>query len=659
MRRDPDDLGVIDLTRQAWTLRGWRPNDWRLSTAQLGFTLPLEPEVGPLPARIPGSVQAALLQAKLIPDPYIGMNSRACAWVETLHWEFSTQLEPGAWSPGTRWRLEADGLDHAGWLLVDGVIVADFSGTLVPHTFDLGDRLCDGNPHRLSVIFDVPPAEQGQIGFTSRSTQFKPRFNYGWDWCPRLVPIGFWDALRLVDASHDLELHSLRAELEDDLRRGAVDIRLQTSSTTPVCLRLHRDGREVFSQEHVLEPGENAVHLELPEVEPWWPSGMGAQSLYELEVVPADPASSFPGLRRRIGFKRVRWLPCEDAPPDAEPWLCEINGRPVFLQGVNWTPVRLDYHGVNLTEYAHRIDLYRDLGCNLLRVWGGAFLERSDFYDLCDEAGLLVWQEFPLSSSALDNAAPSDPAVIAHLCEIASSYIRRRAHHASLLLWCGGNELTDEHRRPLGLEHPCLEALGEVVEREDPGRRFVPTSALGPRFDACAEEFGLGLHHDVHGPWNLEPDATLETWAAYWAADDALLRSEVGMPGASSLATLERYVGDGCVWPPTRANPYWRHASNWWVQAERFEGDLVGLDEDAALARYVELSQALQARALEIAARACRERFPRCGGFLVWMGHDAFPCPVNTSIIDFDGVPKPAYHALRRVFTAKLETRAG
>jgi beta-mannosidase len=369
-------------------------------------------------------------------------------------------------------------------------------------------------------------------------------------------------------------------------------------------------------------------------VKPWQPNGSGEAVLYDLRIGDETIA---------IGFKSIRWVACEGAPAGAEPWICEVNGVPTFLQGVNWTPLRMDYHSVTTDDYDTMVERYREMGCNLLRVWGGAFLEREDFYRACDRAGILVWQEFPLSSAGPENNAPTDPEIIVKLCDIAKDYIRRRGHHVSKLLWCGGNELqtaqdgSDGTGRPLDISHPCLKALGDVVEREDPGVRFLPTSASGPNFKARRENFGKGIHHDVHGPWAEEPDAE-----QYWANDDALFRSEVGMPGASDFALIECYRGSCSAQPVTHKNPYWQHLSAWWIQEQLATG--------CSLEDYVERSQANQARVLAQAVKACKDRFPRCGGIIIWMGHDCVPVPVNTSIIDFEGKPKPAYHTLKKIF---------
>ncbi len=238
---------------------------------------------------------------------------------------------------------------------------------------------------------------------------------------------------------------------------------------------------------------------------------------------------------------------------------------------------------------------------------------------------------------------------------IATDYIHRRAHHACKLLWCGGNELQTRSNEkgeqfPLTESHPALAAMKKVVEREDPETRFLPTSPAGPTFSAGAKNMGQGIHHHVHGPWTHDSLAAAKD---YFANDDATFRSETGMPAAQSLAMIRKYAGDQPIWPPTKDNPFWVHSSLWWLQYETFKSPLRGKKGPAALKKYVELSQSLQADVIAFAAASCKSRFPTCTGFLIWMGHDAFPCAANTSIIDFDGNPKPAYHAVAKVFKGK------
>ncbi len=645
---------VLDLSKLNWTLEGWRPFAWRLERSrETGGAL--KADVGPIPARVPGSVQENLRREDLLPNWNVGLQSRACEWTEHRHWLFEAELPSRAPGSGPV-VLAADGLDYSGWILVDNVEVAAFQGTLVPHRFNLGESVTDGQPHRLAIVFDEPPREQGQIGYSSRSRFFKPRYTYSWDWTPRMVAIGIWDRLHLeTGMAARFQVDKVLASLDEDLATG----RVRVTATLEETAGAHHleaellDGDSPVATKRIPVSETMALDLAAP-VSPWWPNGLGEAKTYRLVLRMLDETDAvLVKTERSVGFKRVEWRPCEGAPEDAEPWICVVNGTPCFLQGVNWVPPKLNYADANEADYRALTDLYRDMGCTIIRVWGGALLEKEWFYRQCDEAGIMVWQEFPLSSSGIENLPPDAPEAIATLTDIARSYIHRRAHHPSLLLWCGGNELTDTDTVPVDTTHPAIRAMADVVSEEDPDRRFLATSSSGPTFYALPENMGKGLHHDVHGPWGLGqpgvPD--MEGWKTYWANDDALFRSETGMPGAQSLEAMQRYRGEEAVWPPI--TPYWRHTASWWTQWDRLKDQFGDMDEAEGLPAYIAHTQAVQADAYATAAAACKARFPRCGGFIIWEGHDCFPCPANNSVIEFPATPKPAYHLLRRIFRGK------
>jgi len=616
----------------------------------------VEPEVGPLEGRLPGSVQENLRGAGILPDWHAGLNSRAVEWVEHRHWMFETEL-PELTEPPV---FFAESLDYAGWILVDRRIAGTFRGPHLPVEIALASAWgTEKGPRRLAIVFGTPPEVHGQVGYTSETRELKPRFNYSWDWCPRFVPAGARGELLLVPKSeHAVRLVGVRTELEADLQNARVVVRMDLPAGCGVRLLLVSEGRTVADQRFSGVSGNNELRLEVSEPELWWPSGAGTQALYEMRVEVCDAAGApLRSFARTVGFKHVTWRACEGAPPGARPWICVVNGRPVFLQGVNWTPARMAYQDTTREEIESLVGLYHDMGCNLLRVWGGASVESEEFFNACDRAGLLVWQEFPLSSSGLDSVPPRDAEVIADLSEVARHFVRARQHHASLLMWCGGNELQEGYedgdwskRHPCDESQPCLAAFARIVADEDPGRRFLATSPSGPSFLGKRENFGKGIHHHVHGPWGLGDFKDMYDWREYWSADDALFRSEVGVPGCGDLELLRRYADGQSLWPPDSL--LWRHAANWWTQEQRFAGKFGHLPPDQALAKYVEHTRQEQAEGLAIAAQACKLRFPRCGGFVVWMGHDCFPCPSNTSVIDFARNPKPAWHALRQVFAA-------
>lgn len=640
-------------------LRGWHAWNWKLAMA--GETgVKLLPVAGPVRVRVPGSVQGALRKAGIIPDWNVATNSLAAEWVENRHWTFETQLPLKLCRAPGRKRLICEGLDGIGVICCGGREVGQFKSAFMPHTFELGSAIADfltANPRAKSVplviVFTDQPRNLGQVNFTSRIRDEKPRFNYIWDWMPRLVQIGIWSGVRLEIAAAP-EIHALRMFTEFDAatNRGTLRVFGKASAAGRWRVTIATGGRKLATKKFPARSSKLTVG-DLP-VKPWWPVRCGAQPLYDVTVELLDARGRVCDAQtRRVGFREVRWTQCEGAPRHAEPWILNVNGQPLFVAGVNWTPVRPNFADVTDVEIRARLKTYRALGFNLIRVWGGAVLEREAFYQACDELGLLVWQEFPFSSSGLDNWPPEDVASVNRATIIAQSYVVRRQHHASLIVWCGGNELQfgpDGARTgggvPVGYSHPSIAAMRRVVRRLDPTRRFLPTTPFGPRFSIEPSRIGRGEHHCVHGPWNIP--GSLHEWREYWERSDALFHSEAGVPGAADATLIRRFCGDEGL-PANESHPAWRHAAAWWIQWAQF---LSACGNGRGLDVYVRWSQRRQLIALAVALAICLGKFPRCGGFIVWMGHDAFPTPCNTSILDFRGQPKPAALAIRDILLA-------
>jgi beta-mannosidase len=637
-----------DLSQLEWKLAGWIPHLWEFQPiTQLDEARDAKVVC---PAKVPGSVQYSLKLAGLLPDWNVGLEAQKCEWVENRQWMYETVL-PDSWiDERFEYRLDCLGLDYSGTVFLNGQTVATFCGTHVPHTFDLTPHLVEGH-NVLRIVFDPPPRWLGQFGYTSKMTEWKVRFNYTWDWMPRLVQIGIWDSITLAKTDgHEIEEFRCVADFKVSEGTGILRSIGRVSFSEGAVVRITLlQGDTVIRAEQTPAAKFNAEGMlwqDLP-VELWWPNLEGEQPLYKVQCTLLDAKGGTQDTTdRQVGFRNITWAPCEGAPEAADPWICVVNGRPIFLQGVNFPPILPNFADATEQDYQKRLQLYRDLGMNVLRINACGFLEKACFYELCDEMGLLVWQEFPLTSSGVDNIPPADEKSIQGVSNIARSFIKRRQNHPSLLLWSGGNELIDHDWRPIDTSHPMLGALERIVTEEDPTRRFIPASPSGPKFGADPEAFGQGLHWDVHGPWSLESD--LESWTQYWQADDALFRSEIGSPGAAPAEIIHAYLGDCHAMPIRATNPYWRRPVAWWLEDQRFEAEHGR--PPSSVEEYVSWSQQRQAEALVIAVKACKDRFPRCGGAILWCGHDCFPCATNTSIIDFHGNPKPAALALEKVY---------
>jgi len=637
----------IPLDGTDWWIQGRLPNEWIWAKAQ-----DLEPG-GPgwSQATVPGSVQDDLLDQGVIPDPYFELQSRACEWTWDRDWIYARRLEVPEelrQGPPNRWTLVFHGVDYRAHVHLNGQVLAEHEGAFIPFEVDITDQLRLDAPNRLTVVVDRAPDEQWQIGWTSRVRTWKPRFAYGWDWCTRLVPLGLWGSVELVRDT-GLRITGLwaRSVLAEDLSSAEVSVEVTYSANRAASGEAHVtiSGDEGPVAEATVafeaQPGVHTVTAKLTVGSPrlWWPNGHGEQPLYHVSAqlqIPdaADERST------RIGFRRVRMIANDGAPADALPYLIEVNGRRIFIKGWNWAPIHHLYRRQSPEKYRRWLELAREAHVTLLRVWGGGLLERELFYDLCDEAGIMVWQSFCQSSSGIDNEPPRDGDYLNMAVRHAEAMIPQRRNHASLVLWCGGNELMHADWTPLDSTHPTLAVLKECVERLDPDRLYLPTSASGPCANASLER--LGRMHDVHGPWTY---SGLYDHYKLYNGMDALLHSEFGVEGAARLRAYPRFVSAERVWPPDATNEIWTHHGAWWINADRARAMFGALDD---LPTHVRATQFIQAEGLRYAIEANRRRKWHCSGTSPWQYNESWPNTSCTNSLDWLGQPRPVYFWIKK-----------
>jgi hypothetical protein len=299
------------------------------------------------------------------------------------------------------------------------------------------------------------------------------------------------------------------------------------------------------------------------------------------------------------------------------------DGEAQLVKGWNWVPVDALY-GVPRPEKVERLlRLAAGSGANLIRVWGGGLLESEHFYELCDELGLAVWQEFSQSSSGMESVPSSDPAFVETLAADARQIVPRLARHPSLAVWCGGNELDGDDRAP------ALAALRDVVRELDPGRAWLPTSPLG---DA-----------DVHGPW--EHQGLQAHYAHYDEPAAFRLHSEFGVEGMTNRAAHEALIAAEHRWPADRSNPVYEHLGAWWNNAPLVQASFGGRIGDLETMRRA--SQWLQYDGLRYAVEA---RLRQGIGVIPWQLNESYPNAWCTAVVDWHGEPKPAYWGVRRAY---------
>ncbi len=463
---------------------------------------------------------------------------------------------------------------------------------------------------------------------------------YGWDFAPRLVRLGILGPVTLRETG-PARLYDLWVRTTPDLDSAQATVDLAVTVDGPpdalVDLVSRRGGRVLARAAATAGPGGLAwARLTLPRPALWWPNGQGDQPLYEATATCADGSDA---VAATFGIRTLRWAVRPGAPDDEWPLTLEVNGRPIFQRGWNWVPAD-SMGGPRADRRARRLlASAQAAGANMLRCWGGGDPETPAFYAACDRLGLLVWQEFPLSSAGISNTPPADPAYLARIASYAPAVIAARRNHPSLVLWGGGNELTTPDGVPLALDHPYAATLAAAVATHDPDRAFRPSSPLGPIFDADPDK---GPLWDVHGPWDY---SRRQPGPQYWRVNaiTPALHSEFGLPGAASLAGRPRYLSRRyqAAGPD---NPAVRHHGGAWWSHDTTLAAVFGPTADLAVA--VAASQWLQAEGLRYYVEETRRRWPRSAGIFPWQLDEPWPNVVCTSAVEYDGTPKPAYFAV-------------
>ena len=467
--------------------------------------------------------------------------------------------------------------------------------------------------------------------------------NFGWDWGVNVWTLGIWQDARL-EASGDarIEWLAVRTELHDDCRRATVRVKLEVDSRSAMNARViigiggHGEALESSSL-LTLAPGESEIDIALELNEPalWWPNGQGEQPLYRLEARLLDAGSGEPQDMRatRFGVRDIRWEQVEGAPADfINPYQLVINGRPVRMIGSNTLPPdllfgRMDERGPRLIQLAHQA------GMNTLRVWGGGVFPSEAMLELADELGIMLSQEFPMSSCRPE----TDEVFLANLEATISQLVKRYRNHACVIEWSGGNEMWWYQ----GDDHAALHLLERIVAEHD-DRLFRATCPIqGAR----------------HSPWHYDPETHYEHYDDEALLDTGWRRGEnrmmrYGEFGCHSLAHLEvwlREIPPADQWPnydedsPILIRKNLAQAvftREHWLLKSILDSQFGPIESLEALVRA---GQYLGAHGLRYAVDALRRRGARIGGITTWVFNEPWPNGGGPYLVDYDGRPLMIY----------------
>jgi beta-mannosidase len=633
------------------------------------------------PAQVPGVVQTDLLHSGLIADPFDQDNEFHLQWIGLADWEYQTTFQMDAAALAhDHVDLAFDGLDTFAdvYLNEHAILHADnmFRRWRIP-----AKALLQPGPNTLRLVFHsavekllpyvkslpyvLPSVSSNNFGneediATAPYTRKAP-YHYGWDWGPRFINAGIWKAVRLEtwDALRIDNFHIHQRNISTGLADVTAELEIEAGQSETATLTLAHDemsGAQTSDGNQTLQLNAGINHVSIPlriaAPKLWYPAGYGAQSRYRFSASirvghdVAARAETKTGLRS-VELRRV---------PDqwGKSFEFAVNGISVFAKGADVIP--FDSFPNRVTPEIHRkiLQAARDAHMNMVREWGGGYYESDDFYDICDELGIMVWQEFMFGGDMV----PGDTAFQENVRQEAIDQIRRLRDHPSIVLWCGNNEvetgwhhwgdrqefkesISAEARERVWQDYVILfgDVLRSAVTQYADPVPYMPSSPSANFEEAPDNQHNGDMHY-----WQV--------WHAQAPASDYTLQfprfmSEFGFQSFPEMRTIRTYAKPEDL--DIRSKVMQAHQKNKGGNERILTYMLREYREPKDFASFVYLSQVQQAEIIKIGAEHLRRQRPRTMGSLYWQLNDCWPV-ASWASIDYYGRWKALHYYARRFY---------
>lgn len=665
---------------QGLSLNGaWKLSYWDQLNEPVGSPEGLKSvDTKTIDAIVPGNVELDLLRAGLIKDPMVGNNVNDLRIWEGKQWCYTRQFSVNNIVKSKTYRLNFNGIDCLADIWLNGKHIGTADNMLIAHAFDVTNALKEGN-NLLQVIIRsaVMEGQKYRLGafsignFPSEESVFirKAPHMYGWDILPRLVSAGLWRdvELQVLNSVRLTDVHYMVAHVDTASRhvRLFIDLQLQTPfdqlGKVKAIYKLARNGKTVYQSDRVVETTAFRQIMELPNADLWWPRGYGEPALYDATVELIDEKGSVVSIdRRRIGLRTVQLDRTDiNLPPDRPGRFCFIvNGEKIFIHGTNWVPLDA-IHSRDEKFLDEAIRMAVDLNCNMIRCWGGNVYEDHRFFDLCDENGIMVWQDFTMGCTFYPQRStftnPLEKEIIDVVCKL--------RNHASLALWSGNNE--DDSALRWTLAPFNINPNEDVVSRKviasvcyefDPTRPYLPSSPYYSQevYEKGSADQYLPENH-LWGPRGYYKDG-------YYSAATCCFVSEIGYHGCPNLESLKKMMTKDCVYPWTKGHEW----NDEWVtkSVRRFPSMGKQYDRNNLMINQIKLmfghvptkiedyifaSQSVQAEAMKYFIEMWRgKKFSDKSGIIWWNLRDGWPV-ISDAVVDYYNSKKMAYYFIKNV----------
>lgn len=605
-------------------------------------------------ATVPGVVHTNLIDNAIIEDPFFRLNERAVQWVDKEDWIYETTVvgEDKVLESSNQF-LVFKGLDTYADVYLNDSLILKADNMFREWKVDVKGILKKGD-NKLRVYFhspvkiDMPKWEKLPYQLKSNNDQSengglldrkigifarKAGYHYGWDWGPRLVTSGIWRPVYL-EAWNDVKIENVQL-IQNNVNSSSAKLSsvvevVSDKNVSGVVVSVKADGKVVSKKTVNLVKGMNKVSLDYTIKNPklWWTNGLGDPYLYDFTTTVTMSDGTQDSVDDRIGIRSLRVVADKD---EAGTTLYfELNGKPVFMKGANYIPSDNFLPRVTDEKYERTILDAKNANMNMLRVWGGGIYENDIFYDLCDEYGILVWQDFMFACALY----PGDEAFVENVRQEAIDNVRRLRNHPCIALWCGNNENQDawfgwgwkREYEALGNGYAdklwkdfynlYFKVLPEVVEEYGSGTGYRGSSPI-----SFSDDKSDGVNGDSHywGVWHgNHPISRYNT-------ERSRFFSEYGFQSFPEYESVKIYA-------PEKRD----HDINSEVMMSHQRGGsfannrikeymLKSYNEPKDFEHFLYVGMILQGDAIKTAMEAHRRDMPYCMGSLFWQHNDCWP----------------------------------
>ena len=658
-----DSVSEINLTEN-WTFRSVDDKQWNNAT-------------------VPGTIHTDLIAIGKIDDPFYRLNEHDVQWIDKKDWIYRTSFEltEDVLNKQNSY-LEFPGLDTYAKIFLNDTLLANTDNMFRSYDIDVKDFLKLGT-NKLEVLLESPInkgiekydqlgysipvsgndlAEIGKVEGGKRVSIFnrKAGYHFGWDWGPRLVTSGIWKPVKLKSWDQ-FKINDLYIQQDnlDEVATLTASINL-TADENPVTKDARADvivdGELVETLDLKLKSGKNNIEIpfEIKKPKLWWPNGMGEQVLYNIEVV-LSSNNYKASASHQIGLRTIELVRESDSIGTS--FYFKVNGHSVFMKGANYIPQDVFLARPKKANYEHILSSAQEANMNMIRVWGGGIYEKDEFYDLCDEKGLLVWQDFMFACAMY----PGNESYLENVKQEAIENVKRLRNHPSLALWCGNNEAfiawnnwgwkdgviknqSKEIADTIFKSYDDIfhKILPDVVKKHDNTRSYWPSSP-GSAFGKT-QKMDSGNAHFWWVWWGKKP---------FDSYNDSIPRfmAEFGFQSFPELNSVKKYTlpEDYNIYSDVMKSHQRSSIGNETIE----EYLLRDYNQPKDFENFLYVSQLLQAHGIKIGIEAHRRNRHRCMGSLYWQLNDCWPV-ASWSGIDYYGKWKALHYTVRDVFSSFL-----